>query len=85
MQFSLQHLLPALGLLLCIALLLRMVLPAAWRLQLKLWWLQLRQRRRGPSKAEAKRAADEAIRRARGEWDGNVYRPDEFKRPRKPH
>ena len=31
------------------------------------------------------READEAIRRARGgHWDGNVYRPKSFRRPRKP-
>lgn len=45
---------------------------------------------------EAARAAEEAIRRARGpgprtggSWDGdregNVYKPKSFKRPRKPH
>lgn len=45
---------------------------------------------------EAARAAEEAIRRARGAgpsargaWDGdregNVYKPKSFKRPRKPH
>ena len=32
------------------------------------------------------KAAEEAIRRARGgKWDGNVYRPRTFRRPRKPH
>lgn len=42
--------------------------------------------RRASSKAAA-RAAHEAIRRARGtvERDGNVYRPRDFRRPRKPH
>ena len=41
---------------------------------------------RASSKAAA-RAADEAIRRARGGVDreGNVYRPRDFRRPRKPH
>lgn len=41
---------------------------------------------RTTSKAAA-RAADEAIRRARGRYDrdGNVYRPRDFKGPRKPH
>ena len=35
---------------------------------------------------QAKRDAEEAIRRAReGEWDGNVYKPKSFKRPRKLH
>ena len=41
---------------------------------------------RSSSRAAA-RAADEAIRRARGgvRREGNVYRPREFRRPRKPH
>ena len=35
---------------------------------------------------QARRDAEEAIRRAReGEWDGNVYKPKSFKRPRKLH
>jgi hypothetical protein len=36
---------------------------------------------------QAQRAAADAIERARraGEWDGNVYKPKSFKRPRKPH
>ncbi len=41
------------------------------------------------SRRQAARAADEVIRRARGssqvERDGNVYKPKDFKRPRKPH
>ncbi len=35
---------------------------------------------------EAARQAREAIERARGEgWEGNVYRPKSFRRPKKPH
>jgi hypothetical protein len=35
---------------------------------------------------EAARAAEEAIERARrGSWDGNVYSPKSFRKPRKPH
>jgi hypothetical protein len=43
------------------------------------------------SRRKAARMAEEAIRRARerrsgdGQWDGNVYKPKSFKRPRKPH
>ncbi|MGZ5130774.1 MAG: hypothetical protein ACXWCU_16520 [Caldimonas sp.] len=40
------------------------------------------------ARRRARRAADEAIRRARdgaGEWDGNVYRPKSFKKDRKIH
>lgn len=34
----------------------------------------------------ASRAANDAIKRARGgSWDGNVYKPKSFRRPRKPH
>jgi hypothetical protein len=38
------------------------------------------------ARRQARRDAEEAIRRAReGEWDGNVYKPKSFKRPRKLH
>ena len=39
------------------------------------------------SRKVAARVAEEAIKRARrgGEWDGNVYKPKSFRRPRKPH
>jgi hypothetical protein len=41
------------------------------------------------SRRAAAQATEEVIRRARtkasGEWEGNVYKPDSFKRPRKPH
>lgn len=38
-------------------------------------------------RVRASRGAAEAIRRAKagGEWQGNVYTPKSFKRPRKPH
>lgn len=46
---------------------------------LRLWHWRSAQRR-------ARHDAEEAIRRAReGEWDGNVYKPKSFKRPRKLH
>jgi 20S proteasome alpha/beta subunit len=38
------------------------------------------------SRKDAARLADEAIRRAKdGDWEGNVYKPKSFRRPRKPH
>lgn len=38
------------------------------------------------SRKNAARTAEEAIKRARGgSWDGNVYKPKSFRRPRKPH
>jgi hypothetical protein len=47
------------------------------RVQVQRWWHWPAARRR------ARRDADAAIRRAsRGEWDGNVYKPDSFKRDR---
>ncbi|AKJ31544.1 hypothetical protein [Caldimonas brevitalea] len=81
----------------CVVLLVRLMLGAARRARFdaavrsgadagRRWLRSLRrpgERRR--SRAEAERIAEEAIRRARGEWDGNVYRPKSFKRPRKPH
>lgn len=44
-------------------------------------------RRWSQSRAAAAREAEEAIRRARqrSERDGNVIRPDSFRKPRKPH
>jgi hypothetical protein len=33
------------------------------------------------TRRDATKAAAETIRRAKGEWDGNVYRPDSFDRP----
>lgn len=43
-------------------------------------------RRRRALEQEAAESAAEAIRRAHGgSWDGNVYRPKSFKKPRKPH
>ncbi len=85
-----------LGLLICTALLLRMVLPDRQR-----WWVDYHARRfwlatqtaarriwhgRGLRRAAA-RETDAAIRRARGEStrDGNVIRPKSFDKPRKPH
>jgi hypothetical protein len=40
-----------------------------------------------PRKMRAARGAAQAIRRAKqqGDWDGNVYTPKSFRRPRKPH
>ena len=43
------------------------------------------------SRKRAERMADEAIKRAAsrdrgdGHWDGNVFKPKSFRRPRKPH
>ena len=39
---------------------------------------------RAPTADDAARAAQEAIRRARdGHWEGNVYKPRSFRRPKK--
>ncbi|PPE70552.1 hypothetical protein IS481_09565 [Caldimonas thermodepolymerans] len=80
----------------CIVLLLRMLVGERRRARLDAAWLRLWQalRRRAvavwrwwPARREAARAAEQAIRRARGErghWEGNVYRAGAFRRPRKP-
>jgi hypothetical protein len=92
-----EQLLAALVLAICVGLLLRQMLGAQRRARLDRWaqrlWWNLTQRLRGlrrgrSSREEAQREAEAAIRRARessGEWDGNVYRPESFRRPKKPH
>lgn len=76
----------------CLAMMLRAVLKPSWRRRLdgafRRAWLGLGRpfRRpkadpRGLSDREARRLAEETIRRAReGEWDGNVYRPRAFRK-----
>jgi hypothetical protein len=88
--------LAAIGLLVCVALLVRMVLrerqrqrmdaslQRSWRASrrhaLRVWNWRARRK-------HAAREAQAAIRRARGGTtrDGNVIRPESFKKPRKPH
>jgi hypothetical protein len=75
----------------CIVLLVRLVLGARRRQRLDAFalraWYRLRGTAlslwRGPRKRrEARRLAEDAIRRAsQGQWDGNVYTPEQFKRP----
>lgn len=79
----------------CVALLLRMALGVRRRealdrrllataREMRARWLQLWQWRR--LRRQAREEAEAVIRRAReGHWDGNVYRSDAFRRPRKPH
>lgn len=83
----------------CVALLIRMVLGDQRRRRLdqifiKGWFRVRRQtlafwhwRSKRQSAAQARQAAQEAINRARHRVgkDGNVYTPDAFKGPRKPH
>jgi hypothetical protein len=92
----LEAILAATALAICVALLARLALGdrrrqrvdarlrrAGWRLRqgaMRVWhWRAHRQ--------QAARAAEEAIRRAQGHAgrDGNVIRPESFKRPRRPH
>lgn len=92
----LEKILAGVALLVCVALLARMLADAprrryidamaryAWlrcRLALHRLWFWRRHRQ------HAAREAEEAIRRAqrRAERDGNVIRPEAFKGPRKPH
>jgi hypothetical protein len=92
---SLEKLLAALVLGACAVALLRMALAPRRRERLDAWamrgWRRCRNLFRRPlakplTPQDAARVADEAIRRAReGRWDGNVFRPRSFKRPKKPH
>lgn len=95
----------ALGLLLCLALAVHMMLRphqklwvdarlrrAMWRLR-DGWQHLMGWRHRSDLKKAAAAEAEAAIERARakadgkwdGERDGNVYRPKQFEKPRKPH
>lgn len=58
---------------------------------LKLWYGATQWRRGRTARKSAAEVAEEAIRRAKGDArgeftrDGNVYKPESFKKPRKPH
>jgi hypothetical protein len=84
--------------LLCVALLARQFIGAPRRYRLDSGLRRLGRSLRaaalrlyhGPAiRRRARREAEEAIRRARGddegEWQGNVYRPKSFNKPRKLH
>jgi hypothetical protein len=98
--------LAVIGLAICVALAVHMVLPYRWRARVDgrfaalAAWMQGRidraigWRRRQRQQRAAALEADRVIRRAResaqkarpdGEWDGNVYRPKHFDKPKKPH
>ena len=95
----LEKLFPAIVVAACLVLLLRLVLGERRRHRfdraLARWSRNARQRIESlftwnGERRRARRAAEEAIRRAReggGEWDGNVYRPKSFdkKKDRKIH
>lgn len=94
-----EYILAAVVLLLCVALLVRLLLPPRQRQRmdnraLQGWTTVRRSARAVPAvwhrRRDRKQAASEAeaaIRRAREgiSRDGNVIRPKSFKRPRKPH
>lgn len=103
---SFATVLAALGLTLCVALAVHMVLPYRVRARLDAalgrltGWLRGRVdravgwRRHQRQQRAAALEAERVIRRAResaqntrieGEWDGNVYRPKRFDKPKKPH
>jgi len=75
----------------CVALLLRLAIGERRRgrvdAALRRWGIAARARARAlwhwrATRRQAEREAEAAIRRARGgEWDGNVYKPDSFKKP----
>ena len=87
----LEKLFPAIVVAACLVLLLRLVLGERLRHRfdriIARWSRTASARIQGlftwnASRRRARRAAEEAIRRARegGEWDGNVYRPKSFNR-----
>lgn len=87
-----EKLLAGIVLLACVALFVRLLVGARRRQRLDAWARRstaalARQARLlwhwRSARAQARRVADEAIRRARGEVerDGNVYRPKSFKKP----
>ncbi len=91
----LSQFIAAFALLICVALAVHMVMPPALQrrvdagLQRLLW--QLRQRWQGRSNAKqaeeiaaatAKAAIERARARPEGQWEGNVYRPRRFGKPR---
>jgi hypothetical protein len=75
----------------CLVMLLRLVIGARRRQRFDAIAIRSWLRERGAalalwrwprSRRRARQLADDAIRRAsQGQWDGNVYRPEQFKRP----
>ena len=94
-----EKVLPAIGLVVCGVLLVRMTLAPkrqqAFDTTMRNYWYRLKRfsqrvvNWRPSSRKQAARVAEEAIERARRQLDtereGNVYRPKSFKGPRKPH
>lgn len=86
-----EKLLAGLVLAFCVVMLLRLALGSARRGRFDRFfrrlWAGLRSRAVAlwhwpRSRRKAQQLADDAIRRAReGTWDGNVYTPDQFKKP----
>jgi len=72
----------------CVVMLLRLCLGARARYRFdRAWRAAVHAPMWVVHRVRASRGAAEAIRRAKsaGEWEGNVYTPKSFKRPRKPH
>jgi hypothetical protein len=86
-----EKILAGIVLLVCVVLLVRLSLGTRRRLQFdfamqRLWHALRRNGTRAWRWPRARRETRDAIERARsGEWDGNVYRPKSFRRPKKPH
>jgi hypothetical protein len=92
----LEKIVPAIIVVACLIALGRLVLGERRRYRLDRaigrWSRSVRSRIEGlftwnADRRRARRAAEEAIRRAKGdgEWDGNVYRPKSFRKDRKIH
>ena len=92
---SADKILAALVVAACAAMLLRLALGARRRRRFDAAWFAVAQAlrtlprrlaRRRARRRQAEQAADAVIRRAQEvERDGNVYTPESFRRPRKPH
>ena len=68
----------------CIVLLLRLAIGPERIAELFRWRAALRQAER-EAKSVIERARRGGADRPEGDWDGNVYRPKNFGRPKKPH
>jgi hypothetical protein len=90
-----ERMLASLALAACLVAMLRLVLKERQRQRLdalfRSAWQPVRRaalklRRRPAPPPDPARLTEEVIRRAReGHWEGNVYKPRAFRRPKKPH
>jgi hypothetical protein len=68
----------------CIVLLLRLAIGPD-RIAGVLRWRAAKRQAEREAKSVIERARRGGAQRPEGDWDGNVYRPKNFRRPKKPH